>query len=491
MKAGSKLSRGVMLGAMVLAAAGLSAAAWKALRTKTSSSEGLTLSEVRRTDLFPVLTAGGQVESSKRTVIECQVENMVVGVRGQRLYSGSSSVLLSIVPEGTTVKKGDVLAVIDASNYDELLRVQQIDVERARSDEMQADLNHEITRLAINQFREGLMQQTIDDMRGAIMLARTELQRAKERLAWTIRMKEKGYVPTAMVTSDRFREQQLEVDLKRRESALEVYEKFTAPKFLRQYEGAEAQARITLEYQKMRLKRHIDRLERIQKQVENCTIRAPHDGYVIHANDPRRQKLIEPGMEVRQRQPLIYLPDLNNMEVVASLHESIVDRVHPNYQAKVQIEAMEGRVVEGHITSVAPIATADWRSDVHYFAGIIKLDSPPEGLRPGMTAEVEISMPRREDVLAIPPQAITNEDGHDFCFVVHEDGLERREIVLGETTDALAEIRSGLREGEQVVLNPPDDPESRGFTILDDPSPHPAEKTVSTATQSDMVAATR
>ena len=50
--------------------------------------------------------------------------------------------------------------------------------------------------------------------------------------------------------------------------------------------------------------------------MELCTIRAPHDGFVIYANDQRRDIRIEEGMYVRQKQDLMYLPDLNEMEVV-------------------------------------------------------------------------------------------------------------------------------------------------------------------------------
>ncbi len=77
-----------------------------------------------------------------------------------------------------------------------------------------------------------------------------------------------------------------------------------------------------------------------------------------------------------------------------------------------------------------------------------------------MSAEVEISMPRRENVLAIPSEAIMIDHGYDVCFVVHEDSLERRQVKLGKTTRELVEVTEGLHAGEQVVLNPqPDDPD--------------------------------
>ena len=72
-----------------------------------------------------------------------------------------------------------------------------------------------------------------------------------------------------------------------------------------------------------------------------------------------------------------------------------------------------------------------------------------------MTAEVKIALPRVENVLAVPSDAVRFENGHDFCFVVHEDGLERREVKLGQVTSELSEVTEGLEEGEQVVINPP------------------------------------
>ncbi len=57
-------------------------------------------------------------------------------------------------------------------------------------------------------------------------------------------------------------------------------------------------------------------------------------------------------------------------------------------------------------------------------------------------------------MLAVPSDAVRVENGHDFCFVVHEDGLERREVKLGQVTSELSEVTQGLEEGEEVVINP-------------------------------------
>jgi HlyD family secretion protein len=409
---------------------------------------------VRRTDLAPTLTASGLVESAKRTVIECQLENITVGVQGQRLAAGGASVLIDLVPEGTLVKRGDVLATLDSSDYEELLRVQRIAVERAKADKLGAELDSEIAKLAVREFRDGTMKETLEDFQAAITLARADLERAADRLDWSLRMKGKGYVAANVVSSDAFRKAQVALSLQQEEAAYALYRKYTAPKTIFELEGAVQGAEAVLQYQTLRTQRQLDRLAALERQVERCTIRAPHDGFVIYANDTRREVYIEAGMPVRQNQKLFYLPDLDDMEVVAMLHESIVEEVRPGMRARVQVEGMPDRLIEGQVSAVAPLAISEWRTDVRYFSGTVKLKAIPAGLRPGMTARVEIARPRRQHVLAVPSEAVTSDDGHDLCLVVHDEGLERREVRLGEVTGELTEVTAGLREGEQVVLNP-------------------------------------
>ena len=87
---------------------------------------------VRRADMTASLTAGGRVESSQNTEIECELERMSIGGQGNEFTGGGSSTILSLLAEGTTVKKGDVLCTLDASSYEELLRQQRIILERRR-----------------------------------------------------------------------------------------------------------------------------------------------------------------------------------------------------------------------------------------------------------------------------------------------------------------------------------------------------------------------
>jgi len=417
-------------------------------------SEKYALASVCRTDLYPALSASGRVESSNRTVIECELENIVIGVMGQRLWAGGSSVLLSIVPEGSTVHRGDILAVLDSSDYEELLRQQKMTVERSRADHRTAELEYEIAKLAVSEFRESSMTEAVKDFERSVALAESDLARVDDRLDWVLRMKKKGYVASAQVANEEYNHAQAVFNLGEERAAYRLFNKWTAPLALKTLENDVLAAEATLRYQSSRLNRNLERLAKLEKQVALCTIRAPHDGFVIYANDQRREIRIEEGMYVRQKQDLMYLPDLTQMEVVTDLHESIMPEVAKGMRAHVVVEGIPYRRLEGHVTEIATLPTFSWWSDVRYFDGKVRLDNPPKGILPGMSAHVEIALNRRDHVLAVPTEAVTTEDGREICYVAHEDGLERREVKLGESTQDFLEISEGLHEGEHVVLKP-------------------------------------
>jgi HlyD family secretion protein len=168
-------------------------------------------------------------------------------------------------------------------------------------------------------------------------------------------------------------------------------------------------------------------------------------------------------MSVRQEQKLFYLPDLNEMEVQVVLNESIVNRVSPGLTANVTFEALPGVSLTGKLVSISEIPNQvnQRGEDVRFFMGILKLDSSAEGLKPGMSAIVTLTLPQSQGVLVIPHQAILSDQGRSACFVPVADHLEHRDVKVGRTTPDLIEITEGLTEGDEVVMDPPGRPTSK------------------------------
>ncbi len=409
---------------------------------------------VSRSDLVPVLSAPGRLDSSRKTVVRCELENIAGGGAG-----GGSSVILSIVPEGTPVKAGDVLAQLDASTYEEMYRTQTITVEQAKASHLQAQLNHEIALLAVREYRDGTVHETLKGMEGAIALADSDLSRATQQLAWTKRMNEKGYASSAQIMSDQDTVSKMSFTLKRQVTALELFKRFTEPKTIKSLQGNVKAAETALGNETIRLQRQLERLALLKKQVDRCTIRAPQDGVLFYykGEGQRNNVQIDEGLEVRQKQALFYLPDLTTMEVVTALNESVVDRVRPGLPARVSFEARPKLSLRGHVVTISqiPVRQNERGEDVRYFISTVKLDESSPEIKPGMTTLVEIALARQDHVLAIPHQAIRSDHGKKYCYLAGDDELERREVKIGHDTCEMVEVLGGLEEGELVALDPP------------------------------------
>ena len=412
------------------------------------------VSEVIRTDLAPILNAPGRLESSKRTTIRCQLEN-IAGAAG-----GSASTLLTVLPEGTNVKEGDVLATLDASSYEELQRQQVITVEQAKASQLQAKLDLEIALLAVKEYSDGIVEETLKGMEGSLALARSNLSVATDHLSWTEKMSDKGYASLAQIISEKFSVSQMQFTLKKQVMAMDLFQRFTEPKTEKTLQRQVVAARTTLANETLKLQRQMDRLASLTKQVNNCTIRAPHDGALYYFKDPnarRAQTVIEEGMSVRQRQELFYLPDLSELEVQMALNESVVNRVSVGQTAKLRFEALPDLELNGEVVAIGQFPAAPGRDgeDIRYFMGRVKILKSDPSLTPGMSTRIDINLARRDNVLAVPLEAIRSAKGHKVCYVVREESLEERPVELGQETTAMVEITTGLTEGELVVLNPP------------------------------------
>jgi multidrug efflux pump subunit AcrA (membrane-fusion protein) len=265
-------------------------------------------------------------------------------------------------------------------------------------------------------------------------------------------------------------------------------------------------------YEQERLK-----LKDIEDEILKCTIIAPHDGMVVYympdqSRDGRgsQQSIVAQGEPVREGQKLMRLPDLTRMQVSTRVHEAMVSRVraevyqgtgfgetvraalmtsvdalermsaqyafselrenfrdkehrvvYGGQQASIRVDAFPDRLLRGHVKTVATVAAqSDWMStDVKVYTTIVSIDEPVQNLKPGMSAEVTIFVDSRsEPVIQVPSQAIigTAAMGQTRkCYVLLPDGTpEEREVLVGRSNNQMAEIREGLKEGEEVIVNP-------------------------------------
>jgi hypothetical protein len=135
-----------------------------------------------------------------------------------------------------------------------------------------------------------------------------------------------------------------------------------------------------------------------------------------------------------------------------TVHESKVEKLHMGMPANIRISGKEFR---GKVSSIGnqPEAASFFSASIKEYATIVKIEGEAEGLKPGMTAEVEVLVADLPDVLTVPVSCTKELGNKTFVWVSGANKHERREVVTGQTNDKLIEIRQGLNDGDVVMLN--------------------------------------
>jgi HlyD family secretion protein len=426
---------------------------------QNDSTSTIETDPVRRIKFDASVNAPGEIQSANNTIVECEIERLSVMVQGRSITSGSSTTILKIIPDGSMVKKDDVLCVLDSSEFEELARLQRINVERAKADKLEAEMNLEVAKIALDEYRLGTAKQMVQSLKGQIALAQSDSTRLTSRLDWSRKMLHKGYASRTSVRSEELALQRSDLQLTQAEFALRTFEKYSKPKVEHTLQVRIRSLQTMLRYEESRLKRHQDRLETYTKQISKCTVRAPNDGMAIYANEPDGDSRIEEGSQIREGQDIFLLPELNNMQALVKLSESIVQKVQRGMKAKVLVEALNGQEFEGHVETIAqfPMPPSSWRmaQDVKNYLCVVKIDSKSDDLRPGLNSEIQFLTGSGEDSLTISPEVVQVEKDREFCYVRKPDGrFEKREIKTKTGDPDTLEIIKGLKEGEQVVRKP-------------------------------------
>jgi HlyD family secretion protein len=410
--------------------------------------EDLESVQVRRAEIQTTVVAGGDLQATNETIVLCQVEDIT---------DSDGTVILSMVESGTPVKKGDELCRLDSSELEEMAREEEILLNQGKSAWVQAQLGLETAKLALREYRDGLVTQQTKEFEGRIALARSDLQRQLDRLNWTDRMVAKGYLAQAQLLTERQALARTRHDLKKTEGEFDLFRRFQVAKdttTLRSEVGiAEQNERV----EAARFQAQQERLAYVRKQIDRCTVRAPQKGIAIRARRRFRRGILEPGDRVFENLGLFRLPDLSQMDVEVSLNESMGPRVEVGMRAEVRIASLGERVIPGHVASIAPLSEINWKEEderVRRFTLRVRLDETPPRLFPLMSAVVEIDTGSVLDALVIPVGAMAILDREPYCFVVGSGGLERRAIRTGHASRDFLEVTGGLKEGERVVVQP-------------------------------------
>jgi RND family efflux transporter MFP subunit len=461
------------------------AISWAANRwyfTESAQAAEITALVVR-TDLPIAVTERGELESSKTTDVRCEVE-------------GYQNKIVMIVPEGTHVKKDQVVVTFDT---DQLKRQHddqevkwktaegrakaakgalEVEKNKAATEIDKADLALTLAELDLKKYVEGEYKVALDKASGEIELAKKDLHEAKDKLEHYRKFVRQGFG-----TQDVLRLKELEVArneymLSSKEAEVMVLKEFTK---LRQETELTAKARDAkreLQRAKSTGEAAVDKahselytaevgtrlekqaLDRAKKQLEKCVVKAPEDGILVYSKDRfwDPSSRVQPGAMVHYQQTLFSLPELLKMQVKVKIHEAMVKKLKIGQKAEIRVESYPNAVLHGTVEKVATLANSEGYWDergVKEYLTIVKVDDlPPEaGLKPGMSAEVKILVNQLPNVLIVPVQAVSQREGQHYSYVQSPKGIARRDVTIGENNEKFVEVQSGLEEGERVVLD--------------------------------------
>jgi HlyD family secretion protein len=472
--------------------------------------EGLEIEKVQRGDLPMEIVSRGELEPTQATDLICRVKAL-----GNSAYSAT---IKWIAEQGRFVKRGECVVLLDDAPFQEDLALRRVPLEQARADWLLAAENKKIVmsqgesdiaaaeaanRLAtidLRKYVEADRGVARNDLLGRLKLAESDLLAAREHLAFTERIRLRGFASEAQARAERYRTEATQRALDLLKEDLDVLDKYTDPRMTAELEAKVSETRRAIALAKEQAKckeiqadtdrlskqriyqRRLNRYHEIQAEAAKCRITAPHDGLVLYYTSAQAlsgvgnyQAVVAEGEQVRDGQILVRVAQLRQMVVRTWVHEAEIARVHGEDEvasrtefqpALIRLDALPSRVLHGHVKQVGAVPfLINGRMDgTKAFRTTLVIDDPVDGLRPDMSAQVTIQLQETpHDAITVPVDAVLPGLGnHRKLYVLGDEGPHEREVVVGFSNDDSVQILSGLEEGEEVVVNPKDVPAERG-----------------------------
>ena len=430
----------IALSIAVVAAVAAGTIPFVSLSSGSAHDKSIMTYTANRGDLAVTITENGMLESSNNEEIKCMVK-------------GGSTVLW-VIETGTIVQSGEELVRLDTSLIEDSITQQQITYERAVANQIIAKSEVDVAKTNIEEYVNGTYLEERSTIQKSIFDSEEMVKKKQLAFESSLRLASKGVYGSLQMESEQYAVDSARKDLELQKKKLETLDRYKRKKTVQQLQSALDAAAARLAAEQASLKLEKDRLDRDKKQLTNCIITAPAAGMVIFpsAAEWKETPDIEEGARVREQQTLLMIPDTSKMQVKVGVHESKVGRLQIGMSARVELQELE---LTGMIDEIAEVTRPAgwWTGNMVKYDTMIRLDPQP-GLKPGMSAIVDIVLANYTDVLKIPVAAIVESSDDYLCWVRKDNQIEKRIITLGDTNDEFTIVESGLTEGEQVVLNP-------------------------------------
>lgn len=348
------------------------------LKKKPLEVEVIKVSKLKSGEPIVVLNASGYVTPRRKATVAAKITGRVKEI---------------FVDEGSLVKEGQILAILDESDA-------KAAVERAR-------------------WAKQVVEASLKGTKAKLEEAEKNLQRGNE------------LVKSGFLDEQSF--DKLNSDF--------IYLKGQYESQLKAIEEAEAAVKVA------------------ERDLENCKVTAPFDGVVI-SKDAQPGEMVSPFSAGGgfTRTGIITIVDMKSLEIEVDVSESSLSKIFENQKVWAVLDAYPNIKFSGKVRTVIPSADRQ-KATVKVR---ITFDKSDPKILPDMGIRVSF-LEEGKDLsgIFIPKSSLVEEGEKSFSFIFNDGRLEKRELKTGEETESEIQILAGLKEGELIALNPPENIKDR------------------------------
>jgi HlyD family secretion protein len=416
--------------------------------------EGYETAPVERGSIEAVVSASGSIEAARAQSLSFTLSGTVAEV---------------LVADGDSVSEGQALARLDTTDLELNLKQAQaaLTISEAQSRRAQTAPGEEeiaAARAAVESARASLAELQRGPSERDIELAKLAIDQAKNSL-WAAqgnRDATKGNPISSGGSVDSAEAQVLNAELAVRQAEINYAQLLEPPSqaSILQAQLQIAQAENTLatllstpnaedvavaEAQVAQSQVGVDMALR---NLTQAVLRAPFAGQVTSVT-------LNQGDTVAPGSPVVTLVEPAEYDIVVTIDETEISQVAAGQEAQVTLDAYPDRVLRGRIARVDLVGTVN--QGIVTYGVSIELGPTDLGVRPLMTAAVDIIVDRKDDALLIPIRALRRDREGSYVEVLRSGAPARVAVVTGLSNTQIAEVLEGLEEGQEVIVSRPRD----------------------------------
>lgn len=419
-------NRWFIVGAVVLLLA--VPGAWLMARD-TAGDDTSLVARVKKGEFKVTVTTSGELRATKFV--------RITGPANAQAAQQWNMKISSLVPEGTVVKEGDIVAELDRTTIATRMTEVNTSLQKAQAQYEQAELD---STLNLSKAREEIK---------TMELGLEEMRLAKEQAVYE--------APTV--------KRKAEIDYEKAERALAQAKK--------DYVTKTSQAQAKMREVGAERDRFANQVKIVQEVMMGFTIKAPAPGMVIYEKEWNGKKRTV-GSQIGAWEPTVAtLPDLTQMESQTYVNEIDIRKIAIGQQVELSLDSDPSKKFTGKVQAVANVGEQRPNTDSKVFEVKVLLTNSDTTLRPGMTTSNKIETARLQDVLYIPLEAVTTDSGITVVYKREGTGIRKQEIETGTMSDDEVVVLRGLDEGDRVLLAAPPNGEQMQIARLTGPSLKP------------------